>query len=173
MQQQKWQQLALGGALAEIIALTTLKPFYQIGKLWKPERQRVRVLELVPFDMLRNPQNLFIPVFETVGNIAFFIPLGLMLVILGVHNLTSWRLVAAVSGIGLLLSLSLEIAQYIFIVGRSDIDDLWCNTLGATIGALLAIAGGERTYKFWTTIVLLSFPVFIALVILGPRLATQ
>ena len=33
-----------------MVALTTLKPFYQIGYLWKPENQRVRDLRLVPLD---------------------------------------------------------------------------------------------------------------------------
>lgn len=33
-----------------MVALTTLKPFYQIGYLWKPENQRARELRWVPLD---------------------------------------------------------------------------------------------------------------------------
>ena len=33
-----------------MVALTTLKAFFQIGYLWKPENQRVRELHLVPLN---------------------------------------------------------------------------------------------------------------------------
>ena len=57
-----------------MVALTTLKAFFQIGYLWKPENQRVRELHLVPFDEFSGT-SWFAPLFEYAGNTAFFIPL--------------------------------------------------------------------------------------------------
>ena len=70
---------ALVGYAAVILALTTLKAFFQIGYLWKPENQRTRELLLVPFEMARRSTTWFGPVFDYVGNVAFFVPLGMLL----------------------------------------------------------------------------------------------
>ena len=76
---QKLQYLALVSTMGMIVALTTLKIFYRIGKLWRPERQHARALELVPFDMFFSGKHWFYPLFETLGNISMFVPFGLML----------------------------------------------------------------------------------------------
>lgn len=72
---------------------------------------------------------LFIYLF--VGNIVWFIPLGGYLV---------WRhpkcsvLLATLTGF--LLSLAIEISQYVFGVGVTELDDLVLNTTGTLIGAV-------------------------------------
>ena len=57
-----------------------------------------------------------------------FIPLGLYLAILG---LNCQKAVV----IGTALSIALEVLQYIFGVGASDITDVITNTLGTAVGA--------------------------------------
>ncbi|AKK07326.1 glycopeptide antibiotics resistance protein [Corynebacterium mustelae] len=166
---------ALGVTTLVILALTMLKAFYRIGYLWLPERQRVRKIEWQPFDMILNSKNWFAPVFETVGNILLFIPFGLLVfVVLHQSNrLSTWSrarlaLVSIVVGAG--FSLIIETAQYVFALGRSDIDDLWCNTLGTIIGVGLAVAAGPQRYRLWCWIALAAAVVFGVIVSYGEEL---
>lgn len=147
-----------------IIALTTLKVFFRIGRLWRPERQRVKQLELQPLDMFFSDQHWFYPLFETLGNISLFIPFGLLLFSL---ISTFRRPLIWVAALGCLFSLGLEITQYIFAVGRTDIDDLWCNTLGAIIGGWIAKTLGPRWHFLWTWLALAAAAVFLVLVIIS------
>ena len=111
-----------------MVALTTLKPFYQIGYLWKPENQRARELRWVPLDEFSGG-SWFGPLFEYAGNTAFFIPFGMLVFSLcrSVKSTATW---------GLGLSLVLEVCQYVFALGRTDIDDLLFNTLGALLSLI-------------------------------------
>lgn len=145
-----------------MVALTTLKPFYQIGYLWNPDKQRVRDLRLVPLDEFSGG-TWFGPLFEYAGNTAFFIPFGMLVFGLcrSLPRTTAW-------GFG--LSLALEFVQYSFALGRTDIDDLLFNTLGAFIGAACARLFGERFFPVWRWLALAAAGVFVVLVILGPRL---
>ena len=68
------------------------------------------------------------------------------------------------------LSLVLEVCQYAFALGRTDIDDLIFNTVGALIGAAFARLCGERFFPVWRWLALVAAAVFLVLVILGPRL---
>ena len=71
------------------------------------------------------------------GNIIWFVPFGFLL-----KKLT--RMTAAkIIFFGFLLSLFIEIMQFIFGTGVSEIDDLLLNTLGAVIGA----AAGRITVR--------------------------
>lgn len=64
------------------------------------------------------------------GNICFFIPIGLMIPLIWRCSFRKTVL------IGFLCSLSIELIQ-IPLPRCTDIDDLWMNTLGALIGALI------------------------------------
>ena len=64
----------------------------------------------------------------------------------------------------------LEVCQYAFALGRTDIDDLIFNTVGALIGAVLARLCGGRLFPVWRWLALAAAAVFLLLVILGPRL---
>lgn len=86
-------------------------------------------LNLVPFQWITYPQSMqFNNVF---GNIAFFVPFGLLLPLL-------FRKMNTVKTtlIGFLLSLFFEITQYVTDTGGADIDDLILNTCGVACGAL-------------------------------------
>ena len=155
-------KLSLAAWVAVMVALTTLKPFYQIGYLWKPENQRVRDLRLVPLDEFSG-DTWFGPLFEYAGNTAFFIPFGMLV-------FAQCRSVTKAAAWGFALSVALEIAQYTFALGRTDIDDLIFNTLGALLGAAGARLCGERFFPVWRWLALVAAAVFLVLVILGPRL---
>lgn len=69
-------------------------------------------------------------------NIGMFSPLGILLPLLN-KKLRKWyRMLAA----GFLTSLAIETFQYFAGRGLFDVDDLFCNTLGAMIGFWLAMA---------------------------------
>lgn len=169
-----------------VIALTSLKSFFQIGLLWKPENQQVQELRLVPLEMWFSSSNWFGPVFDTLGNLILFVPIGFLLVAL------TGRLGIAIV-VGFTLSLFVEINQYVFQLGRTDINDLLFNTLGAALGGWMGMWGGSSLRReasreegevlavratpenhLWQNVfavlVTLAVCVFVVLVILGPNL---
>ncbi len=88
--------------------------------------QRINLIPIV--NILKNDaawvmQNL-------VGNIALFIPSGVILPILYKKLDSLWKVTLA----GSLISLSIELLQLLMIYRITDIDDLLCNTLGVMIG---------------------------------------
>lgn len=159
--------VAVFGYAMVIVALTTLKAFFQIGYLWKPENQHARELMLIPFEMARRSTTWFGPVFDYVGNIAFFVPMG-MLLFVAWYQRTRPVLKTVLVAVG--LSLSVETVQYVFELGRTSLDDLWCNALGAFIGAWFAKACGPRFHKVWVWLAIALTAVFAVLVGLGERL---
>lgn len=155
--------LALVGYCAIIISLTLLKSFFVIGLLWIPENQRVRGLSLIPLNDLWESSSLFTQVFGYGGNFAFFVPFGVLVYMLnGRIGLTT------LFGAG--FSLLIEVSQYLFQLGFSDIDDFLFNTLGAATGACVAAWAGPRARWLWVSLTALLVVVFAVLVILGPRL---
>lgn len=64
--------------------------------------------------------------FENIGNVVLFIPLGVALKCAGVRDIKK---------VGFLASLLIEVLQLIFALGTFECDDLIHNTLGAVIGA--------------------------------------
>ncbi len=94
------------------------------GKLWPPRLNLVPVARLFEYasrqNMLKN----------VLGNVALFIPSGIVLPLLCRRVNTFGRTVAAGAG----LSLGIEIVQLAFPVRASDVDDLICNVLGCAVG---------------------------------------
>ncbi len=88
---------------------------------------------------------------DKLGNVAVFVPLGAAaaLALTGKSRLT--RLLAATAG-GATLSAAIEFAQF-FVPGRdSSLKDWLLNTLGALIGAAIAVilTGRRKTHDFTT-----------------------
>ncbi len=173
MRTRPWTWAALVGYLAVVVALTCLKSFYTIGLLWKPENQRVRELRLQPFGIVADASNPFNAAFDILGNVAFFIPVG---VLLAVVFRKVWPAVSVSAG----LSLAIEVAQYVFSLGRTDVTDLICNTVGALVGALVtavflrrSATAADRWTRTVTVVVLVTVVVFAVLVILGPALSGE
>lgn len=161
-----WLRLGLGAYALVVVALTMLKGYFTIGRLWRTEVHHTRALELVPFDELVRAPTAFTTIFGYLGNIGLFFPLGVLVFSLlrhrGVrHPLRRTVLISAAA------SLSIEITQYILANGYSDIDDLMCNTFGGFLGALLARAAGPRWYRVWGAIGVLLLVAFGLVVMLA------
>lgn len=162
-----WAAVALVAYGAVVVALTMLKAFYVIGMLWRPEAQRNRSIEWVPFTLFSDSATWFGPLFDSLGNMAFFIPLGVLLYILLERT---GRGVGVVVVVGALISATVETLQYVLALGHTDVTDLLFNTAGALVGAVIARACGRRAYPVWIGLALVTALVFAALVALGPRL---
>lgn len=163
----RWALLALLGYGAVMLALTMLKAFFVIGMLWRPGDQRGRSVELVPFAQFWAAQSWFGPLFDALGNLAFFVPLGVLLYILLDHRSRPILVVVATAAV---TSASVEVLQYVFALGHSDVTDLLFNTTGALLGAVVARLCGRRLYPVWIGLALVLVVVFAVLAILGPQL---
>ena len=86
------------------------------------EMERVRNINLIPFRGSDIGANV-------IYNILFFIPFGIYICMLK----NKWSFIIRVIII-LCFSLSFEILQFVFAIGRTDVTDLLCNTLGGIIG---------------------------------------
>jgi len=84
---------------------------------------RVRNINLIPFQGSDGIGA------NVIYNTLFFIPFGIYISML--KNKWSFILIVIII---LCLSLSFEILQYIFAIGRTDATDLLCNVLGGIIG---------------------------------------
>ncbi|WP_290218285.1 VanZ family protein [Corynebacterium atrinae] len=160
--------IALAVYLTVMVSLTMLKAFYRIGYLWDPARQRQRTLRLIPFEDIMTAKSWFAPLFGYVGNLGFFIPFGILVYVL-VYQVVARPVVTTVLA-GLATSLTIEVAQYIFSLGYSDVDDLLMNTLGGFLGAVVARAMGPRFHLLWVWLALILGLVFVVLVGFGERL---
>ena len=78
-------------------------------------------------------------------NIAMFIPFGVLLP-LAFPRFQRWYWTLAA---GLSTSLTIEIVQYFTARGQADVDDLFCNTLGATLGFCLCLAALSLSRREW------------------------
>ena len=91
-------------------------------------RDARRSINLIPFDMIAE-QGFTLNVW---GNILMFIPLGLYFADL-MKKFRFWKVLGYIIG----TSLGIEVMQYIFKRGASDIDDLLLNTAGGLIGIFI------------------------------------
>lgn len=64
------------------------------------------------------------------GNLVIFLPLGYITALLT----SKMRNVVKISGLSLVVSISIEVLQYLFACGASDIDDVILNTIGGLLG---------------------------------------
>ena len=75
------------------------------------------------------------------GNIIWFVPFGFLL-----KKLTRMTAVKIIF-LGFLLSLFIEVMQFVFGTGVSEIDDLLLNTFGAAVGAAGGIISVKRKFN--------------------------
>jgi len=165
MRRLTWFALAVYAAV--MVALTMLKAFYRIGYLWDPAIHRHRELRPVPLEDLLGATGWFLPAFGYLGNLAFFVPFGVLVYMLLID---ARRPLLSTVLVGFAASLTIETAQYVFALGYSDIDDLLMNTFGAFLGALVARLCGPRWHRVWIGLALALGVVFVVLAGLGERL---
>lgn len=98
--------------------------------------ERLRSGNLSPFqEISRNIQSsTSLDFINLVGNIALFIPFGIFLLLMSHKKQISFISVFILS-FG--LSLGLECAQLIFLIGTFDVDDLILNVSGAMLGFII------------------------------------
>lgn len=91
-----------------------------------------RTISIIPFksvfEMVHDGVSAARVIENVLGNLAVFMPLGLLLPILTKDKSKKILLY------GFVLSLFIEVMQYILALGSSDIDDLLLNTLGTMVG---------------------------------------
>ena len=90
------------------------------GVLWIPLEQMGKELSVGWLNFL----------YPLVGNIVLFVPLGWLLPVL----FARWRKASAVALTAFLLSLSIEISQWLLGTGVADVDDLLFNVIGGMLG---------------------------------------
>lgn len=119
-----------------------------------------RSFNLIPFYY---PNETTYQIKEVLENMIIFIPFGLYLKTL---NINSERTVF----LGFLLSLSLELSQYIFGIGASDITDLITNTIGVLVGVglyyLLKKIFKETTNKIILALATITTILIISLIVI-------
>lgn len=112
-----------------VIAIVTLgKPFVEIPGLVHGAAHAVRSIDMQLFDGFDSPNYWYAPWTNSIGNIALFMPFAA-----GIYARTKSFLAAVVASF--VASVGIEITQYVFALGYSDIDDLFFNTVGGVLGA--------------------------------------
>lgn len=123
--------------MAYLVVLIRIVLFKQVAlyNLFAAIGSMERTISIIPFksllDLINNNISVTRILENILGNIAIFIPFGLLLPI--VQKDKSKKIILY----GLITSALIEIIQYVFALGSSDIDDLMLNTLGTVIGYLL------------------------------------
>lgn len=106
-------------------------------EIFNADRILIRDINVIPFQSIfeyfaSEHFNIWIGLMNVIGNIVLFIPLGLYLQIFKKNK----KILDCVA-LACAVSLCVEIVQYIFGIGHTDIDDLILNTLGGLLGILL------------------------------------
>jgi len=125
-------KILLGFYLTMLLWLVLFKFSFDIVAVI--EHHQTRILNLIPFTGLSRSN-----VRETIENVIIFIPLGLLFAINGTHT-SFWRKLGVIGAI----SLAVEILQFIFGIGISDITDFITNTVGGLIGLSLYEFGSKH-----------------------------
>lgn len=121
---------------AVVAALTVGKAYVDMPGVWQAEAHQVRQIRLDLMETFRTYRVWWGPWLNLIGNIALFIPVGIV---------AYRRSILRATLIGLCASLGIEVAQFVMAAGYSDLDDVAFNTAGAFVGAAVASVGKTRT----------------------------
>lgn len=114
----------------------------------------IRNINLIPF-MDSTIINNKLDIYEIIANVAAFIPFGIFIGMLS-EKTSFLRKIAPI----FFVSLGIEITQFVFSIGATDITDLLMNTLGGAIGisifTVLERVCKENTRKILNTICVIS-----------------
>ncbi|MDO4684935.1 MAG: VanZ family protein [Corynebacterium sp.] len=135
----RFLHVALILCVVAILSLTLGKTWVTIGGLWKTGAHERRSLDLIPFLDFFTATTWFAPTFNLVGNIAMFVPFGILLAFSGWFRKFRRNVVALVAAVAFAFSFSLESIQFLLKIGYTDTGDLISNTLGAALGARSAV----------------------------------
>jgi len=138
-----YHEISLVLLLAAVVWIAKLTVFFpwRLDDPYKYNLQLFAILQHSVQYWKNNDQSLRYFIYNGLGNIAVFIPIGFFI------PLTFRRKLSLCILYGFLLSLCIELIQ--FPIGRwSDVDDLLLNTLGAIIGVLIYKALNSVSPKF-------------------------
>ncbi|WP_286954165.1 MULTISPECIES: VanZ family protein [Corynebacterium] len=129
--------------LAVIAVVTLARTLLHIPGIVDASAHATRDLNLWPLGGFRRSSLWYAPWLNTIGNLLLFLPFGATALAVGktlgkAARPSIRRLAFGVRGavfLGFLLSLAIEVSQYVFAIGYSDIDDVIFNTLGTAVGA--------------------------------------
>lgn len=116
--------------LLSLISITVIRDGEHLLDWWKHPHTAESV-QLIPITvtLLQGRAGAWYLIYPIAGNILWFLPLGVFWALLR-REVPWWQV-----GLGsLLLSVSIEIAQWILLVGVSDIDDVIFNGIGGLLG---------------------------------------
>ena len=111
--------------------------------------------------MLRRLGNVF-------GNIALFVPIGLLLPLIFSWTRRFYRIIL----ISFLLSVSMELFQYLWGTGAADIDDILLNVMGGLIGYMVYILL-KTILKNEVKIILGALVIFLIMIFSGGWVAIR
>lgn len=137
-------------------------PLLSIHKIFSDGFKGFWGFNLVPFnsimDMVTNSSIGAIQVIINIAaNILIFIPLGIIIKT-KYENLSLLRVMIFTG----LISLSLEIVQFLLKIGISDIDDILLNSFGGFLGGLLLINVRKKRMKISPNILLITTILFLS-----------
>ena len=132
--------VALALSVVIIMLVTLGKPFVEIPGLVHGSAHVVRSIDTQLFDGFDRPNYWYAPWTNSLGNIALFMPFAA-----GIYAWTKSFLAAV--AVSFAASVGIEITQYVFALGYSDIDDIFFNTLGGVLGAGVLALIPEREHR--------------------------
>lgn len=117
-----------------------------------------RVINIIPFGGTAGGN---LGLYEILLNVFLFIPLGAYIGIFG-NKITFFKKSLYVFG----ASLFFEIIQFIFAIGRSDITDIICNTLGGMLGICIYILLNKMLQQKAVKALNIAFIIAVILVVI-------
>ncbi len=129
-----WCELCLGCYLAALFQITVIRNFASFFDFSNHDYGLNEVI-VIPFSTTVNTllDGIWPFVYNLFGNLLWFVPFGFLLPIVRKQKTSKEGILVN----SIMLSLSIEVLQYIFQTGFSDIDDILINVAGAYLGFLL------------------------------------
>src|SRR5262249_40114352 len=96
---------------------------------------------------------------DRIENLLFLMPFGFAVAALirPRRQRAAWQLAAALAG-SALLSITIEVLQTFVSFRDPSLMDVWCNTVGGVVGALIYVLIGDRLLKAAANVLLLLRP---------------
>jgi VanZ family protein len=140
VQVRRWAQVALGLIVVLTLALAFLPLDTRVGDNFQPLSHKLPAIRCLLRGGCRNLLTSRPFLVDWVGNVVFFIPLGMALALITWPGrlAAGWRWALRVVLIGALFSAGVELGQ-LFVPGRAtDVDDVILNAIGITMGLVIA-----------------------------------
>lgn len=129
-----WLRFGMLFYLSALVQITVIRGADTLWDFWALPHVPLSALQLTPLHTIRWAWRIggCYFTYQVLGNVAGFVPLGLLGPVLWPRLRRFWCALAA----GALLSAAIEGCQWVFATGSTDIDDLLLNTAGAVLGWL-------------------------------------